>query len=52
MKSAAVRHELGLCPGEAYKAMIQKAMSNLNNNTFWQDQLEQDIWIHEQIEFL
>jgi predicted dehydrogenase len=52
MKSSAVRHELGLCPGEAYKAMIQSAMLNLNNNEFWQQQLEQDIWIHEQIENL
>lgn len=52
MKNSAVRHELGLCPGEAYKTMIQKAMSNLNNNEFWKEQLEQDIWIHEQMETL
>lgn len=52
MKGSAVRHELGLCPGEAYKAMIQNAMSNLNNNTFWQQQLDQDLWIHQQIENL
>jgi hypothetical protein len=52
LKYSAVREELGLCPGEAYKNMIQKAMTNLNNNEFWQQQLEQDIWIHEQIEYL
>ena len=52
MKSSAVRHELGLCPGEAYKAMIEKAMTNLNNSEFWGEQLEQDLWIHQQIEYL
>lgn len=52
MKGSAIRHELGLCPGEAYKAMITKAISNLNNNEFWQEQLAQDIWIHQQIEDL
>lgn len=52
MKNSAVRHELGLCPGEAYKNMINNAMANLNNNDFWQTQLEQDIWIHQQIENL
>jgi predicted dehydrogenase len=46
------RHELGLCPKEAYQTMIETAMSNLNNNAFWQDQLEQDLWIHKQIEHL
>lgn len=52
MKSSAVRYELGLCPGDAYKNMINKAMLNLNNNEFWQDQLAQDMWIHQQIENL
>ncbi len=47
-----IRYELGLCPGEAYKHMIQSATENLNNDTFWQEQLAQDIWIHEQIEQL
>jgi predicted dehydrogenase len=50
--SSAVRHELGLCPGAAYKAMITQATNNLNNDEFWQEQLEQDMWIHQQIEFL
>ena len=52
MKNSAVRHALGLCPGEAYKNMITQAVNNLDNNTFWLDQLEQDVWIHEQLENL
>ena len=44
--------ELGWCPESAYKNMIQDAVDNLNNNTFWREQLEQDIWIHRQIEAL
>jgi predicted dehydrogenase len=43
---------LGLCPEDAYKAMIENAVLNLNNNEFWQEQLAQDIWIHKQIENL
>jgi predicted dehydrogenase len=41
--------ELGLCPEEAYANMVQAAMDNLDNDAFWQEQLEQDIWIHEVI---
>ena len=43
---------LGLCPEEAYKAMIETAVTNLNNDDFWSEQLAQDIWIHKQIENL
>lgn len=42
--------ELGWCPEEAYKNMIEQAVTNLNNNEFWQEQLEQDLWIHKQIQ--
>lgn len=52
MKSSAIRHELGLCPGDAYKSMIKNAVTNLNNNEFWREQLQQDLWIHKQIENL
>jgi hypothetical protein len=52
MKNSAVTHALGLCPESAYKKMIQTAVSNLNNNEFWNKQLKQDLWIHEQIENL
>ena len=51
-KSSAVRHELGLCPESAYKKMIVSAVTNLNNDEYWKDQLEQDVWIHKQIELL
>lgn len=52
MSNSAVRHELGLCPGDAYKTMIETAVTNLNNSEFWREQLAQDIWIHQQIEKL
>lgn len=50
MKNSALKYKLGLCPESAYKKMIETAVENLNNNAFWNDQLKQDIWIHEQIE--
>lgn len=52
MKSSAAKHVLGLCPESAYKAMIENAVNNLNNNEFWSEQLAQDLWIHKQIENL
>jgi predicted dehydrogenase len=52
MKNSAVRHALGLCPGDAYKNMITQAVDNLDNNSFWLEQLEQDVWIHQQLENL
>jgi hypothetical protein len=44
-----VHFELGLCPEDAYKNMIETAISNISNKEFWQDQLKQDLWIHEMI---
>jgi hypothetical protein len=32
--------------------MIENAVSNLNNDEFWKEQLQQDLWIHKQIENL
>lgn len=52
MKYSAVVEKLGLCPETAYKAMIEEAIENINNDEFWQQQLAQDIWIHQQIENL
>lgn len=52
MPNGAIRYELGLCPKEAYQSMIEKAVANLNNDDFWQEQLAQDLWIHKQIEHL
>lgn len=46
------RIELDLCPEEAYATMITTAVSNIDNEEFWEDQLEQDVWIHQQIEQL
>jgi predicted dehydrogenase len=46
------RFELGWCPEEAYLAMIQDAVNNFTNSTFWNKQFEQDVWIHQMIENL
>jgi hypothetical protein len=46
------RFELGWCPEEAYKNMIQDAIDNLNNDVFWQNQTNIDLWIHKRIENL
>lgn len=48
--SNTVRIELGLCPENAYKNMISDCLKNLNNVEFWQNQLEQDLYIHQRIE--
>jgi predicted dehydrogenase len=40
---------LGLCPEQAYATMISKAIDNIDNNDFWAEQLEMDLWIHNQI---
>lgn len=44
--------ELGLCPEEAYFNMIQDTVANLNNKDFWNNQLDQDLWIHKHIDSL
>ena len=46
------RFELGLCPEEAYKAMITEAINNVDEPDFWFKQYEYDTWIHERIENL
>jgi predicted dehydrogenase len=45
-------YDLGWCPENAYKRMIADCVANLNNEEFWQDQLEQDFFIHESIQNL
>lgn len=42
----ATKFELGLCPEDAYAAMIETAIKNRDNDVFWDDQLTQDLWIH------
>jgi hypothetical protein len=32
--------------------MIKDAVDNIDNYDFWQQQFEQDIWIHQQVENL
>ena len=41
--------ELGLCPEEAYQAMIKEAVENIDNYAFWLDQYTQDFWIHTKL---
>jgi len=41
--------ELGLCPEEAYQAMIKEAVERVDDPVFWAEQIEQDIWIHDRI---
>ena len=43
--------ELGLCPESAYQNMIKHALNNIDNDEFWTEQLIQDLWIHNQIDF-
>ena len=50
--NSALRFELGWCPEEAYHSMIVDAITNVNNEEFWTKQLNQDLWIHKQIESL
>jgi predicted dehydrogenase len=46
------RFELGWCPEEAYLNMIKDAVANVDDDDFWQQQLEYDYWIHQRIENL
>jgi predicted dehydrogenase len=46
------RFELGWCPEDAYQNMISDAITNVDNNEFWNTQLLQEYWIHERIEQL
>lgn len=44
------KYELGLCPEDAYQRMILTALDNSNNLEFWENQLAQDLFIHQEIE--
>lgn len=48
--SSTLTHELGLCPEDAYERMIKDAVSNLDNDKFWNRQQTIDYWIHERME--
>lgn len=42
--------ELGLCPEKAYLNMLQDAMKNIDNDAWWAEQFEIDMWIHKILE--
>ena len=44
------KEELGLCPEEAYKEMVDSAWKNVYNDAYWKKQLMHDIWIHQQLQ--
>ena len=44
-----IKIELGLCPEDAYASMIESAISG--DEEFWRNQLEQDIWLHNMMDF-
>jgi predicted dehydrogenase len=46
------RFDLGWCPEEAYSNMIKDAVENSDNNDFWNNQRDIDLWIHERIDKL
>jgi hypothetical protein len=45
--NTAERFELGWCPEDAYQRMIQDAINNITNSTFWNKQFSEDVWIHQ-----
>jgi hypothetical protein len=40
---------LGLCPEQAYEEMIKNSLIHLEDDIFWNNQLEQDLYIQEKI---
>jgi predicted dehydrogenase len=43
-------YPLGLCPEDAYERMIAECVQEIDNDEFWANQLQQDLWIHQQIQ--
>jgi len=43
-------YPLGLCPEDAYERMIAECVQEIDNDEFWSNQLQQDLWIHQQIQ--
>jgi len=52
VRSAGQFRDIGLCPEECYWAMIEDAIANYNNEEFWNEQREMDLWIHQVMEQL
>lgn len=44
--------DIGQCSEDAYQAMFEDAIKNVDNNSFWLLQLRYDLWIHKKIEQL
>ena len=40
-------YNFGLCPENAYRQMIVNAVARLNDNAFWEDEFNKDMWIHK-----
>jgi predicted dehydrogenase len=43
---------LGLCPEEAYSNMIEQALENYENLSWWEHQYRVDHWIHRTIDYI
>jgi len=41
--------DLGLCPEPVYATMIRNVFENINNEDFWNQHKEYDVWIHNMI---
>ena len=37
---------------DAYEKMVDTAVDNLYNDTYWREQFSRDVWIHKQLELL
>jgi len=48
-KLATLVSELGLCPESAYQNMIADAVEHIEDDKFWNEQYNIDMWIHNQI---
>jgi hypothetical protein len=45
------KFQLGLCPESAYKNMIEAVFFRLDNEYWWDRQLELDLWIHRMVSY-
>lgn len=45
-------YQLGLCPENAYRRMILTATAYVDDEIFWKNQKEMDLWIHQLLETL
>lgn len=50
--STNIIYSTGLCPEEAYGKMIKAAIDNRDNDAYWYQQQQEDLWIHTILEGL